>query len=423
MTTTMTNTRIYNLNDLENLVTSLAGFSFKAKGRKETYEWVEKMLFGYRYRTLSKKNKGIVQKYLLKMTGYSEVQIKRFCGTFLKENKLRLKDYDRHRFGKIYTREDIARLARVDLAHRALSGPATRKILQREYEVFGKNDFVNIAKVSVSHIYNLRKTFTYRDKVKIFHETHSVKNTLGQRRKPQPEGRPGFIRVDTVHQGDSHDGKKGVYYINFVDEVIQWEMVACVQTISEIHMAPILKQILDQYPFIVLNFHSDNGSEFINKLVARILEKLRIELTKSRPRRHNDNALVETKNGSVIRKHMGYIHIPQTFAEKINVWCTEWFNPYLNYHRPCGFAKIIKDKNGKEKFIYPRDGYETPFEKLKSLKDCEQYLKPETNIAKLNEIAYSVSDTEFAEAMNIAKAELFNEIRESIKENIETLFE
>lgn len=419
----MTNTRIYNLTDLENLVTNLVGFSFKAKGKKETYEWIEKMLFGYRYRRLSKKNKGIIQNYLVKMTGYSEVQIKRFCGRFLKENRLRLKEYERHRFRKIYTREDITRLARVDEAHRVLSGPATAKILEREYKVFNKTDFANISKISSSHIYNLRNTFTYRDKTKNFTKTKPVKNTLGQRKKPQPEGRPGFIRVDTVHQGDSHDGKKGVYYINFVDEEGQWQMVGCVETISEIHLLPVLKQILDEIPFILLNFHSDNGSEFINKKVARILEKLRINLTKSRPRRHNDNALVETKNGATIRKHMGYIHIPQTFAQKINAWCHDWFNPYLNYHRPCGYSKRIVDQKGKEKLIYPREDYETPFEKLKSLPDYEQYLKPETNIAKLNEIAYGVSDTEFAEAMNKDKAKLFDEIRESIKENIETLFE
>lgn len=419
----MTNTRIYNLTDLENLVTSLAGFSFKAKGKKETYEWIEKMLFGYRYRTLSKKSKGVVQNYLLKMTGYSEAQIKRFCGRFLKENGLRLKEYERHRFGKIYLSSDITLLARVDEAHRVLSGPATAKILEREYKVFNKDDFANISKISSSHIYNLRNTFTYRDKTKNFTKTKPTKNTLGQRKKPQPEGRPGFIRVDTVHQGDSHDGKKGIYYINFVDEEGQWQMVGCVETISEIHLTPVLVQILEDFPFVILNFHSDNGSEFINKVVARILEKLRIKLTKSRPRRHNDNALVETKNGATIRKHMGYIHIPQTFAQKINAWCKEWFNLYLNYHRPCGYAKRIVDQKGKEKFIYPREDYETPFEKLKSFPDYGQYLKPETNIAKLNEIAYSMSDTEFAEAMNKAKAKLFDEIRESIKENIETLFE
>ena len=51
--------------------------------------------------------------------------------------------------------------------------------------------------------------------------------------------------------------------------------------------------MLAQFPFRILGFHSDNGSEFINYKVAELLNKLLIEQTKSRPRRSNDNGLVE----------------------------------------------------------------------------------------------------------------------------------
>jgi hypothetical protein len=59
--------------------------------------------------------------------------------------------------------------------------------------------------------------------------------TIGTRRAPAPEGRPGFIRIDSVHQGDL-DGAKGLYHINAVNCVTQWEVTATVQTISEAHL-------------------------------------------------------------------------------------------------------------------------------------------------------------------------------------------
>jgi len=75
--------------------------------------------------------------------------------------------------------------------------------------------------------------------------------------------------------------------------------------LAEVDNAHDLKEILVQYPFRILGFHADNGSEYINHVVAGLLEKLQIELTKSRTRQTNDQALVEGKNGSIVRKQIG----------------------------------------------------------------------------------------------------------------------
>ena len=93
-------------------------------------------------------------------------------------------------------------------------------------------------------------------------------------------------------------------------------------------------------PFRILGFHCDNGSEFLNYTVARLLNKLLVEFTKSRPYRTTDNALVEGKNGAVIRKHIGYGAIPAEHAEAFQKFYAACFNPYLNHHRPCGFATL-----------------------------------------------------------------------------------
>ena len=173
------------------------------------------------------------------------------------------------------------------------------------------------------------------------------------RRAPAPEGRPGFIRIDSMHQGDL-DSTKGLYHINAVDCVTQWEVVASVQTISEAHLLPVIEQMLAQFPFKLLGFHADNGSEYVNHRVVELLDKLRIEFTRSRPRRSNDNGLAETKNGAVVRKLFGYEHIPQRHAKRFNTFCLEYLNPFLSFHRPCLFATDVADpkKPGRIKRVY-----------------------------------------------------------------------
>ena len=101
----------------------------------------------------------------------------------------------------------------------------------------------------------------------------------------------------------------------------------------------MIKALLAGFPFGILGFHADNGSEYINHQVAKMLDKLREEFNKSRPRHSNDNGLAETKNGAVIRKQLDYADIPQCVATAVNAFCAEYLNRYLNSHRPCLFAE------------------------------------------------------------------------------------
>ena len=105
--------------------------------------------------------------------------------------------------------------------------------------------------------------------------------------------------------------------------------------------------MLQQLPFRILGLHSDNGSEFLIATVAKLLGTLLIEQIKRRPRESNDNALVETKNGVVIRKHIGHSHIRAHHAERIQHFYTEHFNPYLNFHRPCAQPEVEVDSKGR----------------------------------------------------------------------------
>ena len=357
------------------------------------------------YASLGKGERGTVRAYLSKMTGRSLPQITRLIRSYAQTGKVELKPSWRRRFPSKYTARDVALLAEVDRAHQRLSGPATRHILGREYMEFGKPEFVRLAGISVSHLYNLRQRLSYRQQAAEFTVTRPSGVSIAERRRPEPQGRPGFLRVDTVHQGD-WDGTKGVYHINAVDTVTQWQAVGCVSKISEQYLLPVLEALLHQFPFRILGFHTDNGSEFINYKVEAMLDTLLVEFTKSRACRSQDNALVEGKNGAVIRKHIGYGHIPASHAEALQKFYTAQLNPYLNFHRPCGFATVSFDARGKRKRQYKFDDYATPYQKLKSLPGVADYLKAGITLKLLDGRAETMSDTSFARKMGAAKARL-----------------
>lgn len=180
------------------------------------------------------------------------------------------------------------------------------------------------------------------------------------------------------------------------------------QGLSEAFLLPVLTLIMDQFPFVIAGFHSDNGSEYINHKVAKLLEKLRIEQTKSRSRHSNDNALAESKNASVVRKHMGYDHIPQAYAKPINAFYQQTFNPWLNLHRPCLFPTLIRNAKGKLVKRYKHEDVKTPLERLLLL-DAEGLVtfKPGITRDTLKIQAKSQTDLAAAQAMQRAKRELF----------------
>jgi transposase InsO family protein len=382
---------------------------FEAVHRKEVYEWMTRVLCEQEYWKRKRAVKGILRRYLTKMTGLSRAQVARLIQRYRESGAVKEKNYRRNRFVRRYTAADIELLSAVDEAHEKLSGPATQKILYREFHDFGDQRYERLAAISVAHIYNLRKSRLYRENAISYQKTRPVQVAIGERRRPDPQGRPGYLRIDTVHQGDL-EGIKGVYYINAVDEVTQWQVVAATAQISEPCLMPVLETMLRQFPFHIRGFHSDNGSEFINHTVARLLEKLRVEQTKSRPRHSNDNGLVEAKNGAVIRKHMGYGHIRSEHAEAIEAFYQEHFNPYLNFHRPCGVPEVRTNAKGKQRRAYP--WYAVPWEILRQLPDLARRLRPGVTQAQLEQRARAESDTVAAQKMQQAKRKLFAQLRQ-----------
>ena len=373
------------------------------------YRWIQGELVKFRYLKLPRQGKGVVIRYLMKISGYSRQQLTRLIAQYRKTGRLRRRQRTVSGFKLKYSEKDIRLLAAMDERHDTPCGPAVKKLCERACEVFGQAEYTALASISVSHLYNLRKSITYTRRRRHFEKTRPKPSKIGERRKPQPHGKPGYIRIDTVHQGDL-DKHKGVYHINAVDEVTQFEVVCTVEKISERYLIPALEQLLETFPFTLLGFHSDNGSEYINKRVAELLEKLLIEFTKSRSRHSNDNALAESKNGAVVRKLFGYEHISQRWAPLINDFNQQYLNPYINFHRPCFFPETRTDDKGKQRKIYRYENMMTPYDKLKSLPKAKDYLKPDVSFEILDKLAHQISDNQAADQLQKARQKLFKTI-------------
>jgi hypothetical protein len=378
--------------------------------KKERAQWIYERLVRFAYRKMKRKEKGILTRYLCVATGCTDRQIRRHIKAYRQGKKL-CRSYRRRCFSPTYTQEDRELLAELDNLHGRLSAEATKNLCGLEVRA-GDGRYARLQHISQTHLYRFRDSPRYRDRALIMEHTKPTGRAIGERRKPDPDGKPGYLRVDTVHQGD-RDGEKGVYHINLIDVITQWEVILSVEQISEKFLKPILQEALSLFPFIILGFHSDNGSEFINDCVSRILRGLGIEQTKSRPRKCNDNALVESKNGAIIRKWLGHHWIPRSFAARLNVFHREHLIPYVNFIRPCAFPTVQILPDGKRKVTYKGEDYKTPFEKLCSLDNPQQYLKPGITMAMLEQQARKKSPNTAARDMQEAKRQIFELILQS----------
>ena len=403
----MKDDHIFSVSQLKEIVKMGSFVKFNSNNKEETYKWINNILGRLRYFSETKGNKGIIKEYMVIMTGYSPDQINKLIKRKKDTGRVFLRERTQHVFPTKYEACDIAVLAEISDINEHPNGKSLKKIIDDMYHLYKDNRYERLIQISVSLLYNLRKTSIFENETLLYTKTNPVKSNIGERRKPHPGGKPGFLRVDSVHQGDL-DKEKGVYHINLVDEVTQFQYIGCVEGISEHFLTPLLEDLISRFPFKVFGFHSDNGSEYINKNVAFMLKKMNVEQTKSRSRKSNDNALVEGKNNATIRKHMGYIHIPKKHAKDINKYYQDLRNDHLNFHRPCMFATDYTDAKGKIQKKY--DVCMTPVQKLLSIPNVEEYLKEDVTRDTLNKKQMEVSHLESAKKLREAKHKLFNKI-------------
>ena len=322
----MNDTTLTTIEQVEVFLSAAHTVQFEFESQAAGYAWVQATLSRLGYLALGKRAKGIVRRYVLAVTGYSRAQGTRLIRQYRRSGCVQRRNVTRPRFKRTYTPKDVRLLAKTDELHGTLSGPATKKIFERAFSIFGEADYERLAAISVGHLYNLRHSLGYRKHRQTYTKTHSRKVQIGARRKPQPNGAPGYLRIDSVHQGDL-DGKKGVYHINAVDEVTQFQAVVCVEKISEAYLLAALDELFAAFPFVIRGFHSDNGSEYVNYQVAKLLNKLLIEFTKSRSRKTNERAAYPWGTTPWLRASM-----PRRFA---STWAMPTFRsttPHRSMH-------------------------------------------------------------------------------------------
>ncbi len=325
---------------------------------------------------------------------------------------------------------DIRLPAEVDEAYGQMSGLATREVLRRQFEVFGDARFERLATISNGHVYNLRASATYRATRTAWSKTRPTTVAIGLRQAPEPEGRPGHVRVDTVHAWTSSTLATATASRTCTSST--WSKpTACGRrprsssSSGRRRHLRVLPGAAARGPAAVLPVPRPRlprrqrvaqrraGSEYINHRVAALLEKLRVErFTKSRARHSNDNALVEGKNANVIRKWFGHDHIPQRFAPEVNptdrsAFAQATLSRFLNFHRPCLFATEYRDGDGRTRRKYLAGDVMTPYAKLRSLPDAEQFLKPGIDFALLDAAAAAETDLEAARRLQAERRELF----------------
>ena len=404
----MNEAKLETIEQIQEFLSGTAEVTFSIPNDESTLRaFVAAVIKRFSYFRRRKGHRGVLLAYLRRLTGYSRQHLSRLLVQYRDTRSLKPRvRASRTSFTRHYGPAEVALLAETDSLHDTLSGPATKVLLLRALTLFGDTRLARLAQISVSHLYNLRASEPYRKLRIVCRGTRPSPVVIGVRKAPAPQGVPGYIRIDTVHQGDQ-DGMKGVYHINAVDIVTQWELVAAVEHISEAYLLPVIALLLNGFPFTIRGFHSDGGSEFVNYETAKLLDKLRVEFTRSRPRHTNDNALAECKNGAVIRKIMGYSHIPQKYATAINDFYVEALNPYLNFHRPCFFAVDTTDANGKIRKTYPYEQIMTPWERLKTIPEYETFLKYGVTAQALELQANEMSDNAAAKKVQLARKQLF----------------
>lgn len=133
------------LEQIRTLLAASEEVRFEGENRKEIYNWVRQTVIEQQYHVQGKADKGLLRRYVAKMTGLSRAQLTRLIGQYLETGKIEERGYRRRRFPSLYTRKDIELLGTVDEAHETLSGPARQKILYREYQELGNAEYERLA--------------------------------------------------------------------------------------------------------------------------------------------------------------------------------------------------------------------------------------------------------------------------------------
>ena len=173
---------IVTLEQVRQFLEGTSDIKLAIEGRAERYRWIEEIFERFGYPRRGRADKGLLLRFIEKVSGYSRIQVKRFAKQFIETEEVKRHPPTKPRgFTKSYTSDDIRLLAKTDELHETLSGHATKKICERAFEIFEQPEYARLAQISVSHLYNLRHTKSYRNIRIHFEKTRPKASIIGHR--------------------------------------------------------------------------------------------------------------------------------------------------------------------------------------------------------------------------------------------------
>jgi hypothetical protein len=184
---------------------------------------------------------------------------------------------------------------------------------------------------------------------------------------PWDEEKPGFLEIDLVaHCGQTTEGQF-VNTLTCVDISTGWVECLAVLTRNQQTVFHAIKTMRTRLPFALLGIDSDNGSEFINDLLFQYCQNQEITFTRSRPYRKNDQAHVEQKNWSIVRRLIGYDRFETETECTLLQSIYEDLRLYTNFFQPV--LKLVAKETVDKKIIKRYDTAATPYQRLLASKD------------------------------------------------------
>ena len=207
----------------------------------------------------------------------------------------------------------------------------------------------------------------------------NLKEIIPIRRGPWENSEPGYGEIDTVvHCGISLSGSMA-YTVNFVDIATFWSESAAQIDKGQQRTKNSIASIKNRLPFPLRGLDPDSGSEFINWHLKEWCDQEKIELTRSRPNHKNDNAHIEQRNFTNVRKLLGYSRIDTSEAVELmnELYCGAW-RLYVNFFQPV--MQCTEKKRIGSKYVRRYDTAKTPYQRLLEDNRIDDHIKRTLNM-------------------------------------------
>jgi len=189
----------------------------------------------------------------------------------------------------------------------------------------------------------------------------------------EERNKPGFWQIDTVHHCGQVTSGQYLHTLTATDIASGWIELRSLLNNAQKWTSEALSNIKTSVPLPVLEFHSDNGSEFINNYIEDWCINKGIPFTRSRDHKKNDNCFVEQKNGAVVREYVGYDRL-EGFEEQVLLAAIyQPLVPLLNFFMPSQKLKSKTRVGSKEIKVY--DDPRSPFQRLMESSELTQKTK------------------------------------------------